>query len=120
MQAVNRFVPEYAWDKPDEGSIWDEREFEPYGVVVHAIDASEGYDVDQAVVLKKGNRRAFTVLFANGCSCWNGDYEGWTNLSKAELKKLADTWAKPTPEDYQYKYAEAEIGRWLKENWSSI
>lgn len=96
----------------------DGNDFTLLGKEVITIDLSEAYNTDIARVYKQGNK--FTTLFGNGCSCWDGRYEGWTNLTKPELKKLATRWASPNYNDHRYNYAEAALGRWLLENWKSL
>lgn len=98
-------IREYSYSSYDkkEEEIW-----QPLGDLVISFDESEDYEVNEARLYKKGTK--YTLITANGCSCWDGDWEGWTNISKTELRKLGASWAK------DYSAAEKKIGEWIKEN----
>lgn len=99
MKSVEYFVPGWASD---------EKEWKIYGELVHEIDESEDYGQDAARLLKLKNK--YTLLSSSGCSCWDGDWGGWTDLTKAELKKLGAAWAKDP-------YGSSKtMGEWIKEN----
>lgn len=98
MKAITGFHPEYAKDGYD---------FSLLGTLVHEVDESGGYDTDDAKLFK--NQRKYTLISGTGCSCWDGDYEGWTDLTLAELRKLGKSWTK----DYG---ASAALGEWITKN----
>lgn len=93
---------------------WD---FPDYGKLVFSVDNSEDYDVDEGRVYFNGRR--YTVLFAEGCSCWDGDWGGWTDLTKTELTALAKRW---TSKDRDHSMStEHDIGTWwLKEGRKAV
>lgn len=82
---------------------WDE-DLSEYGELVREIDGGDGWDVDIARLYKKG--RKYSVLMATGCSCFDGEYEGWTELTKAELVSLANKWKDAFG-------AERRLGSWI-------
>lgn len=57
-----------------------------FGTLLVEEDTSNGYDTETSHLFKKGTK--YVWIDANGCSCWEGDYDGW-ELTKSELKKLA-------------------------------
>ena len=61
---------------------------EKFGDLIVDFDESADYEVNQTLLFKPKNGRGFNLLFANGCSCWDGDYDGWY-MNKAELTKWA-------------------------------
>jgi hypothetical protein len=99
MKAVTNFHPEYGKEGYD---------FSLLGELVHEIDESESYEEDEAKLFK--NQRKYTLIAASGCSCWDGDWEGWTDLTKTELKKLGVSWSK---DEYG---ASKSMGEWITEN----
>lgn len=80
--------------------------FREFGRKVKHIDESEAYEEDEAILLRNRDGK-YTLLAATGCSCWDGDWEGWTNISVAELIKLGKAWAK----DYG---AAGTLGKWIE------
>lgn len=99
MKALSNYHPQYSKDGYD---------FSLLGVVVHEVDESEAYEEDEAKLLR--NQRKYTMIAATGCSCWDGDWEGWTDLTKAEVRKLGESWSK---DGYG---ATKTLGEWIKEN----
>lgn len=90
-------------------------DFSEYGKELHTVDNADAYEVDEAILLcTEAKRPKYTVLFASGCSCWDGDYDGWTDLTKAELIKLAKGWAKQ-PKKY-WDQTDRDMGIWILEN----
>lgn len=91
-------------------SLWDDNDekIKELGELVVEIDESEDYEQDASRLYKKG--RKYTLLDSNGCSCWDGDWEGWTDLTLTELRKLGKSWAKD-----EYSSSKA-MGEWIKEN----
>jgi len=57
-----------------------------FGALLVEHDTSESYEQESAHLFKKGTK--YFWISSNGCSCWEGDYDGW-ELGKIELKKLA-------------------------------
>lgn len=99
MKVVNNFHPEYVKD----GYV-----FAGFGKLVHEIDQSGGYEEDEAKLFKRG--RLYTYLNATGCSCWDGDWEGWADMTKSELRRLADSW-------FEKGYgSEKAMGAWVRDN----
>lgn len=82
--------------------------FEDLGELVIDFDESEVYEENETKLFKKGTK--YTLISANGCSCWGGDWEGWTNLNKKELRTLGESWSK------DWGKAEKAIGNWIKDN----
>jgi len=78
------------------------------GELVKEIDESGSYEQDASLLFKKG--RKYTLLDSNGCSCWDGDWEGWTDLTLTELRKLGQAWAKN-----EYGSSKS-MGKWINEN----
>lgn len=111
MKAVSNYHPPYEWNlKPEEKekrTLVGSYDFTEYGKLVHHIDESESYAEDETVLLKKG--RYYTLLTATGCSCWDGDWEGWTDLTLTELRKLGSSWEK----DWG---SAGSMGKWINEN----
>lgn len=89
-------------------SSWDNDAFKDLGTLIVEFDESEAYEENETKLFKKGTK--YTLIAANGCSCWDGDWEGWTNVSKTELRKLCIAWSKG------WGAAEKEMGKWIKEN----
>lgn len=100
MKALNNYHPKYT----KVGYS-----FRDLGRKVKHIDQSEAYEEDEAVLLINKQDK-YTLLSATGCSCWDGDWEGWADLSRAQVKKLGKSWAKDT-------YGASKIlGQWITEN----
>lgn len=100
MKAIT--IREYSWNEDKEKEIWG-----PLGTLVHETDESEDYEINACKLFN--NEGSYTLISANGCSCWDGDWEGWTDLSLEELQKLGDSWAKDTR-------AEKAMGEYIQEN----
>lgn len=92
----------------------DGYEFPSLGKEIKHFDESEAYETDEARLFKLGTK--YTILSATGCSCWDGDWEGWTDLTKPELYKIAKSWANPN----SYDHAEKNLGAWIIENKSEL
>ena len=99
MKAVSNYHPDYT----ENGYS-----FRGFGTRVKHFDESAPYEEDEAILLvdKKG---LYTILEATGCSCWDGDWEGWTEVTKPQLKKLGKTWTKLWG-------AAKELGEWIERN----
>lgn len=85
---------------------------EKFGTLLVEHDTSEDYQVERSLLFSK-NGREYVWLSANGCSCWDGDYDGWV-LTEDELRKLAE-------KTYQHKYdwrdsADALVAKWVIDN----
>lgn len=93
----------YGYGYRDEEDDW-----KALGELVHEIDESQSYEQDASLLFKNGKK--YTLLDSNGCSCWDGDWEGWTDLTKVELKKLGVSWSND-----QFG-SSASIGKWITEN----
>jgi hypothetical protein len=98
MKTLEYFHPPYG----EEGY-----DFSILGEVVHEVDESEPYEEDEAKLLK--NQRKYALIQASGCSCWDGDWGGWTDLTKPEVRKLGETWSKSYG-------AEKVMGEWIRDN----
>jgi hypothetical protein len=58
-----------------------------FGTLLVEHNKSEGYDVDESLLFQ--NKDGYFIwISASGCSCWDGEYDGWI-LNKDELKKMA-------------------------------
>lgn len=79
-----------------------------FGKLLIESDESEAYEQDGAMLFKKG--RKYYYLQSNGCSCWDGDWDGF-ELTLPELRK----WAAAKSED-GYEKAAIEVARFVKEN----
>ncbi len=76
---------------------------------IHSEEKGESYDVDEAHLLKNG--RKFAMVSATGCSCWDGNVEGWIELTKVAIMKIAKTWASGPA-----ARAEKALGEWILKN----
>ena len=101
MQAISNYHPPLI-EGPGFGY-----DFTQLGELIYEIDESAAYEEDEAKLLKKGE--TYTLIQATGCSCWDGDWEGWTDLTPPELKQLAVTWLKGYG-------AEKVMGAYINEN----
>lgn len=81
---------------------------EKFGKLLHDIDTADSYEVAESHLFKKGTK--YYWIQANGCSCWDGDYDGY-ELTKPELMKLAKARAKDTWGGHEKQMAE-----WILEN----
>lgn len=85
---------------------------EKFGTLLVEHDTSEPYETEESLLFKN-DKGEYVWLSANGCSCWDGDYDGWV-LDKDELLKLATT-------TYERRYdwrdtADALVAKWVLEN----
>ncbi len=88
---------------------YDGTEFSEFGALIHDEDESGGWDIDEAKLFVKEG--LYTYLEANDCSCWDGRYDGWTELTKAELLTLAEQWC-----NTEYHDSEKNMGVWVLAN----
>ena len=93
----------YEYSYPVNDDSWED-----LGKLVVEFDESEAYEQNATKLFKNGTK--YTLLASNGCSCWDGNWEGWTEVTKTELKKLGEAWSK------DYGKAEKNIGEWIVEN----
>jgi hypothetical protein len=83
-----------------------------FGELLHTEDTADSYEVAESHLYKKGDR--YNWLMANGCSCWDGYYDGWS-LTERELKKLA--LARSKDEDGYYGPSHEKLmAVWINEN----
>lgn len=86
----------------------EEKELEDlYGELIQDIDESESYEIDQSKLFRKDG--LYTILTAFGCSCWDGDWEGWTEVTVEELLPLAKSWGTD-------RGSQKSLGKWILEN----
>jgi predicted AlkP superfamily pyrophosphatase or phosphodiesterase len=83
-------------------------EFKELGEPIHETDSHPDWEQNATKLFKNGTK--YTLIASNGCSCWDGDWEGWTNINKTELRKLGIAWSK------DWGIAEKEMGEWIKES----
>lgn len=81
-------------------------EWDDLGIEVVKFNESADYEENETALYNKDGK--YTLLAANGCSCWDGEWEGWTDLTIEELKKLGDSWAK------DWGQAEKKIGEYIQ------
>lgn len=81
------------------------------GRKVKHIDESEAYEEDEAMLLVNRDGK-YTIITASGCSCWDGDWGGWTDLTAAQVKKLGKSWVKDV------YGATSTLGKWITENFN--
>lgn len=80
-----------------------------YGDLLVHEDTSEPYEEDEAKLFKKGD--TYYLLSANGCSCWEGDWDGW-EFTRDELVKWALAQNKPSYSDS----SEYQVALWVRDN----
>lgn len=85
-----------------------------FGELINEEDESACYEYDESELYLKDGR--YTCLSGAGCSCWDGNMSGWTDISKEELLTLATEWAK----EREYPTAETSMGKWILENVVSV
>lgn len=84
-----------------------------FGKLLVTYDTSEPYEEETSSLFYDEEADEYTWIDSNGCSCWDGDYEGWT-LEKSELLTLAD---KAVENRYSWRdTARYLVGAWIKEN----
>lgn len=84
-----------------------------FGTLLFEADESESYEVETAELFK-ANDGSYNLLEANGCSCWDGDYEGW-NMTLAELLDWA-TAKVGKQSSTRRKYADEVVAHWVADN----
>lgn len=89
----------------------EEEMAELFGTLLVGHDTSEAYEQESSYLFKKGTK--YVWIDANGCSCWDGDYDGW-ELTKTELKTLAK---KTLDNSYGGRDRAGElVAKWVAEN----
>lgn len=83
-----------------------------FGKLLISYDTSEPYEQETSdlFINEKG---LYTWIDSNGCSCWDGDYEGW-ELTYEELDALSqktfdNKWTDRDQADYL-------VAKWAREN----
>lgn len=89
----------------------DEKEkTEKFGKLLHGVYAP--YEIEDAELYFDG--KYYYFLEANGCSCWEGDWDGW-QFTKTEVIKWAK--AKVKQQEYNWRKQSYEIlAEWIVEN----
>ena len=83
-----------------------------FGELLQDEDHSQAYDVERAMLFFNGEH--YFMLEANGCSCWDGDYDGW-QFTKRELLKWAK--ARHNKQEFEWrKQAFEHLADWVLEN----
>lgn len=86
---------------------------EKFGKLLVEFDKSEPYETEVSSLFYNKKTRKYTWIDANGCSCWDGDWDGW-ELTKTELKQLAE---KAVANRYSWRdTAEYLVGAWVMEH----
>lgn len=85
--------------------------WEELGEEVHEEDTQPSWEQDAARLFKRG--RKFTLIASSGCSCWDGEWEGWTDITLTELRKLGEAWSK------DWGGATKLMGEWIKKNYEA-
>lgn len=85
---------------------------EQFGTVLYEADDSAPYETDVAILLKKN--RKYTMMCGSACSCYEAAYDGWTEMTKTEVKNLAKTWVEKS------YGAEKLLGEWIQTNIKEI
>lgn len=85
---------------------------ELFGELLHDEDTADSYEVDESQLYFDGKK--YYWLQASGCSCWDGDYDGW-ELTKLQLIKLGKARAKDE-DGYRGAGHEKLMGIWITEN----
>lgn len=99
----------------DWGSNLNENEemAELFGKVLVDHDTSEPYEQETSTLFYNPKTRKYTWIDSNGCSCWDGDYDGW-ELTKTELVELA---RKKVDDKGRYRDdAEYLVAKWVTEH----
>ena len=83
----------------------EEQEMEQlFGERLVVFGDAEPYTVEEALLFKKDDE--YNLLEANGCSCWDGDYDGWS-FSYDELIAWAE--AKSARQEYKWRRQNFEL-----------
>ena len=61
---------------------------EKFGKLLVDINTSEDYQQETSSLFYNPKTRKYTWIDSNGCSCWDGDYDGW-ELTKEEMLTIA-------------------------------
>ena len=95
------------------GQTREEEMEEKFGKLLVAHDTSEDYQEETSSLFFDEKTDEYVWIDSNGCSCWDGDYDGWA-LSKEELLTLAD---KAVQNRYEWRDTAAYlVGAWVQEN----
>lgn len=86
---------------------------ELFGKLLVDYDTSEPYEQETSSLFYNSKTRKYTWIDSNGCSCWDGDYDGW-ELTKKELVELAK---KKVEDKGRYRDdAEYLVAKWVTEH----
>lgn len=61
--------------------------------VIASVDESEGYDVDKAEI-RLAEDGSFVLATAEGCSCWDDDWDEESYATYADLEAALSLWGK--------------------------
>lgn len=86
---------------------------ELFGELKFEANESEPYEMNASSLFYSKKTRKYTWIDANGCSCWDGDWDGW-EMNKKEMFALADKLV-ANAKDYR-KYAEDVVAEWIVKN----
>ena len=86
---------------------------EKFGKLLHETDTADAWEVAESKLFQKDDN-TFFWLQANGCSCWDGDYDGW-QLTRLQLIKLGKKRAKDE-DGYHGADHEKLMGIWITDN----
>jgi hypothetical protein len=79
---------------------------------IERVDKSPSYEIDEAILFNKDKK--YALVSAVDCSCWSGNYEGWIDMNKKELLKIAKEWAKENSGEGD---AAKELGKIISEKY---
>jgi hypothetical protein len=79
-----------------------------FGTELDFENNADSYETNEAYLFQKGDK--YFYLSANGCSCWDGDYDGW-QFTKLELLK----WAKENAAN-DYEDSDQLLAQWIMDN----
>lgn len=106
MKAID-YRHNWSSDKTDE-----QEKAEKFGKLLHGHYRDEPYQVEDAELYYDG--KYYYFLEANGCSCWDGDWDGW-QFTKTEVIKWAK--AKVQKQEYDWRKQSFEyLAEWIVEN----
>lgn len=88
----------------------EEEVAELFGTILVSADESEAYETNESALFL-GNNGKYSWIDANGCSCWDGDWDGW-ELTKLQLLKMA----KGVIERKYGRTAEVVVAEWILKN----
>ncbi len=105
MKAIE-YQHKYSSDTTEEQEMAD-----LYGLLLTDADTSPSYEVEQTKLFRKDDE--YFLLRANGCSCWDGDWDGWqfdkTELIAWALKQEKSSYRDEEDSDYL-------VAQWIKDN----